>query len=323
MQQVFPDPARVSTLGLSWVAIAGLVAALLVLRWVFRGPRPQRFAPAYQPRFDRSERSAGWGHYLGGTAAVVGLMLLGAVFVGTTKVVREQATHASGEEEIVTIHTAGKMNDALLSPMPPEPLTPSSPPTVEANELAPEKSASGELDAKRPLNVKVTTYEQGVLVTQDITPEMPDWVVNADQPVRDGDTVRMVLASKRFESEGECITQLTAQLHDELRKQASDRYPELAANQTWKLPLFRLQEFGIVKRQCVATYPLQVKEFEVQVQQVHWDVELSTLGMQRVYAAWRPAFIHDRLLQLGAALGAATSGLGLASLFLRRAKTTA
>lgn len=141
---------------------------------------------------------------------------------------------------------------------------------------------------------------------------IPQW---AKEPftVTEGDRTRHVLMSKRYATEDEARDDLEVTAQAALNEYMQKRYPGISGMQIEN----DMDDIGALKRELVVTYPLQVGEFEEEVKQIYWQLELTPEMGEKIAAAWRPNEVHQRLIYLAVGLAAVTLLMGLGAVLTR------
>lgn len=141
---------------------------------------------------------------------------------------------------------------------------------------------------------------------------IPQW---AKEPftVTEGDRTRHVLMSKRYATEDEARDDLEVTAQAALNEYMQKRYPGISGMQIEN----DMDDIGALKRELVVTYPLQVGEFEEEVKQIYWQLELTPEMGEKIAAVWRPNEVHQRLIYLAVGLAAVTLLMGLGAVLTR------
>lgn len=191
------------------------------------------------------------------------------------------------------------------------PTEPEQPPEASAD-----TDAVADADVPRPVSVREVIHSPNRGATAEKSLDaLPEWVREPNPGTRNDDRLDLTLSSQRFATVDEAREQLWLQLVEEVRKHQREKHPEM---ESWMPEPGPTLNAGILQRECIVGWPLEVGGFEEEVYQLHWDVQLNDQTRQRLYAAWRPVEIRKRLTWLGSALGGVTLLLGTAAVALRQ-----
>jgi hypothetical protein len=126
-----------------------------------------------------------------------------------------------------------------------------------------------------------------------------------DEPVVDSlnDTTRKVLTSDQWATVDEADAQLTTLAAAELSRYLAAEHPQAAG---WVPDAGAIVQSGAVTRRVHETSTLPIGEFNPPLYRVYWQLELTPTVRDQLFEAWRPFAVSQRLVWLGAALGAAT-----------------
>ncbi|MCA8990529.1 MAG: hypothetical protein KDA88_01040 [Planctomycetaceae bacterium] len=149
-------------------------------------------------------------------------------------------------------------------------------------------------------------------VPAEKNPKLPIWVAQNVAPPAGG----RILRSERFGSIDEARDQLWQQITSEVRVALRTRNPE---THSWRPLLPELLHSGIVRRECIAEYPIEVGEFTTSAYEVTWYCNVSdNEALATLEATWESQIVGGRNQNVLWAFFGATAALTLLGAALRR-----
>lgn len=142
----------------------------------------------------------------------------------------------------------------------------------------------------------------------------PAWVEDERSFDPWADSPTFAISSDPWATVEEAETELWGQLAEHAGSYFSVTHPQAAG---WTPDPAVLQELDLVRDGVRETIPLEVGEHTVRVHQVHWLVEFPPELRERLFDAWRPVVVEQRLIRVGGALGVLTVLFALLTGLLR------
>jgi hypothetical protein len=141
---------------------------------------------------------------------------------------------------------------------------------------------------------------------------LPDWTA---QPETSSDGVRkLAMSSQRFVTQEEAENQLAGEVAKRVRLYFHEEFPDEAP---WTLPA----DWAVrrtVKQRHVELIPTKFSDdMTVNMQRVHWQVELSPDLRRELQPLWREQVVKERLTRYGGGVGAVSLLLLMASVYNR------
>jgi len=143
---------------------------------------------------------------------------------------------------------------------------------------------------------------QGQVEQERQLTEIPGWVRVPPLAHAPGNP-RVIVHSQRFATLEEARNQLNRQVRQQVQSRFNVRAPKF---RRWPLTMPDLASSGLVRKECVVTWPLQVGEFQEPVVQLYWELQFSPEVERRLMAAARTDIVQMRLAGLAGAFGTAT-----------------
>lgn len=166
-----------------------------------------------------------------------------------------------------------------------------------------------------PIQIREIRFDPHTTTTSTID-QFPQWVIDAkDERISKTKPGSITLTSQRFSTIEEALKQLRPQAAALIVESFRDSHPEVQHFQVSEEPLDRLR---ILDRVCEITWPFQVGEFEDQVYQLVWHLNLDQSTHQKLYTIWRQDQLSHRLTILGGGLAGLTLIFGVGALVARR-----
>ncbi|MCA9032614.1 MAG: hypothetical protein KDA69_10740 [Planctomycetaceae bacterium] len=149
-------------------------------------------------------------------------------------------------------------------------------------------------------------------VPAEKNPKLPIWVAQNVAPPAGG----RILRSERFGSIDEARDQLWRQVTPEVSAALRTRNPDVHG---WSPFLPELLHSGVVRRECIAEYPMEVGEFTTSVYEVIWYYNASdNEALATLEATWESQIVGGRNQNVLWAFFGATAALTLLGAALRR-----